>query len=257
MKNILFAAVLLLTFSTIACGGSLPRIPIDPQPTPAATPSPSPSPTPVDRAGTVFVGDSLFGRMNLDAYFPGKGYINAGWFGKRTDEILAVFPQILNGSNVCHGYQNGNDPNWPFSCSSIKPPAQIVLLIGWNDLTQATSPTTAANNIKQMLILAKAAGVKIFVCVPYEWDSAMPASWMQTWPACSDNYAYSNSLPVLINGIEQAGVAESVPIINLQWLFRTGALTGGQCESGYTIDGLHPNDYGYWQIAAFIAATIN
>src|SRR6478735_3908515 len=94
----LFALTLLL----IGCGGSV-------------KPQSSLHTSTVPRSGTVFVGDSIIGRWNLDTYFPGKGYVNAGWFGKRTDEILAVFPSILDGSRVCHGFDGiPGDPGFPF-----------------------------------------------------------------------------------------------------------------------------------------------
>lgn len=213
-----------------------------------------------NRSGVVFVGDSIFGRMPLDVYFPGKNYINGGWFGQRTDQILNVFPQILDGSNVCHGYNptppNPPDPAFPFSCSSINPPAAIVLLIGWNDLFQGTPVQSAVGNINQMLLLASQAGVKVYVCIPYEFDSAHPNSWMQPWDACSDLYPYRDTLPALVSGTEQAAVTYNFPIINLEWLFRSGPYNNNQCESNYTIDGIHPNDYGYQQMADFISAVL-
>src|SRR5579859_2024620 len=126
-----------------------------------------PGSTTVPRAGTVFVGDSLFGRMDLDFYFPGKGYHNGGYFGQRTDQMLARFPAILDGSNVCHGYDGvPPDPAFPFSCSSITPPAEVVILLGWNDLLQAFSASQAAANINQMANMARNVGVKVVLVIP-------------------------------------------------------------------------------------------
>ncbi len=250
-------SVVLLCVSAIACGGQISRLPQDqptPAPTPVSSPSPTPSPTPfVARSGTVFVGDSIFGRWDLDSYFSGKGYINGGWFGKRTDEILAVFPDILSGSRVCHGYDGTpSDPEFPFSCQSINPPAEVVILLGWNDLFQGKSATQAASNINQMVLLARNAGVKIILCDPYRYDSAYPASWMMPWQPCSNTYPYSDSLPVLISGIENTATQYNVKGLNLQWLF----LTYAGCQKDYTLDGIHPNPSGYQQMHDFLVQYI-
>lgn len=245
--------VVLMCIAAIACGGSQnPRLPQDGtlDPTPTATPTPAPT---VARSGTVFIGDSIFGRWNLDSYFPGKGYVNGGWFGKRTDEILAVFPSILSGAQVCHGYDGTpSDPDFPFSCQSINPPAEIVLLVGWNDLFQGKSPTQAAANINQMVSMAHNAGVKVIMCIPYRYDSAHPASWMTPWQPCDTSYPYDGSLPSLISGIENTGVQYNAPLPNFEWLF----LTHNGCQSDYTLDGIHPNASGYQQMHDFLSQII-
>lgn len=196
------------------------------------------------RSGTVFVGDSIFGRWDLDSYFPGKNYVNAGWFGQRTDQIRAVFPAILDGSNVCHGYQptapNPPDPSFPFSCKSISPPAEVIIFLGWNDLFQAKDPAQAASNINAMAKLARNAGVKVILVVPYRFDSAHPASWMQPFSACAPDgqYPYSDKQEPVLNANIGAGLG--MPIVNLENLFF--------CQSDYTEDGVHPNANGYQQM---------
>jgi hypothetical protein len=226
MKNTILALALLF----VGCGGNVTA---PPQAQKSAA---------VTRSGTVFVGDSIIGRWDLDSYFPGKGYVNAGWFGKRTDEMLAVFPSILDGSRVCRGFDNvPGDPAFPFSCQSIKPPAEVVILLGWNDMFQDFSTTQAAANIKSMAEMAKAAGVHVVLVVPYRFDSAHPASWMQPFDACATdgNYPFSlNQEPLLNSGI----VAEGLPTANLETVFLAG------CQSDYTIDGVHPNASGYQQM---------
>src|SRR6478672_5119286 len=99
MRGTIFA----LVFFLAGCGssGSLPN---------SAVPQQSAG----LRSGTVFVGDSIIGGWNLDSFFPARGYVNGGWFGKRTDEMLAVFPSILDDSKVCHGFDGiPSDPRFP------------------------------------------------------------------------------------------------------------------------------------------------
>jgi hypothetical protein len=209
------------------CGGNI-----------TATP---PQKSTIQRSGTVFVGDSIFGRWDLDSYFPGKGYVNAGWFGKRTDEILAVFPSILDGSKVCHGFDGTpSDGSFPFSCATIAPPAEVVILLGWNDLFQGKDAAQAAANINSMVNLAQAAGVKVILVVPYRFDSAHPASWMQPWDACSDLFPYRDTMPILNAGIRDRDAQSRMPTADLESLFT--------CQSDYTIDGVHPNAAGYQQM---------
>lgn len=236
LRKLTPVSLLISTMFLFGCGGQTPS---------------APTPQVSIRSGTVFVGDSIFGRWDLDAYFPGKGYINAGWFGKRTDEILAVFPSILDGSKVCHGFDSvPGDPAFPFSCQKIAPPATVVLLIGWNDMLQGKSMESAVANINQMLSLAKQAGVKVLVGITYEWDSAHINSWMQPWDACSDLYPYRDVEPSLVSGTQNAASSRGFPVANIESLFRS------HCESDYTIDGLHPNASGYQQMAELIAAIL-
>jgi hypothetical protein len=226
------STVLALMICLAGCGGNI-----------TATP---PQKSIVQRSGIVFVGDSIFGGWDLDSYFPGKGYVNAGWFGKRTDEILAVFPSILDGSKVCHGFDGTpSDPAFPFSCRSIPAPAEVVILLGWNDLFQGKDTTQAAANIHSMVNLAQTAGVKVVLVVPYRYDSAHPASWMQPWDPCSDLFPYrADQEPVLNAGIRAIpgnSVAQSRPrFADLEALFT--------CQSDYTTDGIHPNASGFQQM---------
>jgi hypothetical protein len=236
MKGVTLA---LLFFVVAGCGGSGSVNPALPQ-----TTSP--------RSGTVFVGDSIIGMWNLDAYFTSRGYINAGWFGKRTDEILAVFPSILDGSRVCHGFDGiPSDPRFPFECSSIKPPAQVVILLGWNDMFQAKDTVQAAANIKTMVQMAQSAHVNVVLVVPYRFDSAHPdLSWMIPWEACSDLYPYrADQEPVLNSSIRATAAQLGIQIADLEALFT--------CQSDYTVDGIHPNASGYQQMHDAIAKALH
>jgi hypothetical protein len=235
MKSTILALLVVL----VGCGGQSNK--------PAATPQQLTNP----RSGTVFVGDSIIGSWNLDDYFTARGYINAGWFGKRTDEILAVFPSILDGSRVCHGFDGvPSDPRFPFECSTIKPPAQVVILLGWNDMLQAKDTTQAAANIKTMAQMAQAAHVTVVLVMPYRWDSAHPdLSWMVPWDSCSDLYPYrADQEPVLNANIRLTASQLGIQVADLESLFT--------CQSDYTVDGIHPNASGYQQMHNAIAKAL-
>jgi len=221
------STILALLIALAGCGGNISSTP--------------PQKSIIQRSGTVFVGDSIFGFWDLDRYFPGKGYVNAGWFGKRTDEILAVFPSILDGSKVCSGFDGTpSNPAFPFTCRSIPAPAEVVILLGWNDLFQGADAAQAAANINAMVDLAQAAGVKVILVIPYRLDSAHPASWMQPWDACSDLFPYRDTMPILNAGIRDRDAQKPMLTADLESLFT--------CQSNYTTDGVHPNDTGYQQM---------
>ena len=203
------------------------------------------------RSGTVFVGDSIIGGWDLNAFFPARGYVNGGWFGKRTDEMLAVFPSILDGSKVCHGFDGTpSDPRFPFECSSITPPAQVVILLGWNDMLQAKDSVQAAANIKTMAQMAQTAHVTVVLVVPYRWDSAHPdLSWMVPWDSCSDLFPFrADQEPVLNASIRSTAAQLGIQVADLEPLFT--------CQSDYTVDGIHPNASGYKQMHDAIAKAL-
>lgn len=209
----------------------------------------------VPRSGTVFVGDSLFGRWDLDAAFPGKGYVNAGWFGHKTGQSAQDFPAILDGSKVCHGYipdpGNPPDPAFPFSCATIPPPARVVILLGWNDMFAGLNMQVAAANIDAMARQAKAEGVQVVLVVPYRFDSAHPATWMQPFLPCAPDGQYpfsGNQEPVLNAGIKATAAQLRIPVVDLESLFCL--------QADYTVDGVHPNASGYAQMQPAIAGVL-
>jgi hypothetical protein len=235
--------ILALVFFLAGCGSSGSS---------GSSPNPAASQSGSVRSGTVFVGDSIIGGWNLGSFFPARGYTNGGWFGKRTDEMLAVFPSILDGSKVCHGFDGTpSDPRFPFECSSITPPAQVVILLGWNDLIQAKDAAQAAANIKTMAQMAQAAHVSVVLVAPYRWDSAHPdLSWMVPWDSCSDLFPYrADQEPVLNANIRSTAAQLGAQLVDLEPLFT--------CQSDYTVDGLHPNASGYQQMHDAIAKALH
>lgn len=211
MKATLFALILVL----VGCGTTPPR------------------------TATVFVGDSIFGRLVAVNQFTSSGYVDAGIFGERTDEILARFPDILSGKHVCHGFMpaagSPPDPDFPLECSSLAaPPKTVVIFAAWNNFFQNDFGTPLAD-LQQMASMAQANGVKVAICTVYPWDPALPAPWMVP-PNATVTFYDVWRIP-LNDGIRSI---PNVTVVDLSALF------AGQLN--YTIDGIHPTDAGNVQM---------
>lgn len=185
------------------------------------------------RSGIVFVGDSIFGRFTAESQFAQSGYIDAGVFGERTDQMLARFPDILSGQNVCHGFNPANDvapdPQFTYECSSLpSAPAVVVIMGGWNNFFQGNVSNSALADLQQMATMARDQHVKVVICTLYAFDPAHPAPWMV--PAGNAPVTYYDMWRTPLNdGIRQMrGVG----------VFDADAVFSGQ--SDYTDDGIHP-----------------
>lgn len=118
-------------------------------------------------------------------------------------------------------------------------------------MLQAKDTAKAAANISAMVDMAHAANVQVILIIPYRWDSAHLASFMQPFIPCAPDGQYPFSLnqePVLNAGIKAIptmpanAVAQlKPPVVDLEALF--------VCQSDYTTDGLHPNASGYRQMS--------
>lgn len=187
--------------------------------------------------GTVFVGDSIFGRLSTNNNFINAGYIDAGVFGQRTDEMLSRLSEIISGQNVCHGFippsGQSNTSGFPYECVTLtQQPKEIVIMGGWNNFFQNNPGNTALSDIKQMVSMAQAKGIKVVVCTLYAYDTAHPASWMV--PTGNAPVTFYDMWRIPLNqGIENIPSATVVDISNV--------FSG---QSGYTIDGVHPTDAG-------------
>jgi hypothetical protein len=224
MKNAMVTLTLLFAAFAMGCGGGSMS---------------APKPPTVARSGVVFFGDSIFGRWNLDADFPGKGYVNGGMYGYRTDQLLAILPSVLSGEKVCHGLE-GNDTA-PLVCQSIPAPATIIIEGGWNNFFQGNTGNTSLADIKAMVALAQNNGVRVVVTTLYAYDPAHPAPWMV--PTGNAPVTFYDSWRVPLN----SGIAltKNDTVVDFSGMF------AGQ--SGYTIDGVHPIDTGYAQMRDLIA----
>jgi GDSL-like Lipase/Acylhydrolase family len=209
--------VLALALALVGCGGK-----------------PQVATSTVPRSGVVFFGDSIFGRWNIDADFPGKGYVNGGMYGYRTDQLLEILPAVLSGERVCHGLA-GNDTA-PLVCQSIPAPATIVIEAGWNNFFQGNKGNTALPDITSMVKLAQSKGVRVIVTTLYAYDPAHPAPWMVPTGNAPVTFYDMWRLP-LNGGIEKI---QGVTVVDLSGVF------AGQ--SGYTLDGVHPINAAYSQM---------
>jgi hypothetical protein len=218
MKAPLFALILLLA----GCGGSVQPV----RQTSSAT----------ARSGIVFVGDSVIGRLTAESQFNQAGYIDAGVFGQRTDEVLARLPDILSGVNVCRGFNPPegipSDPDFPYECTSLSaPPKTIVILTGWNNMFQGANldyVTEMTSDVQKIVELGHAAGVNVVICTLYPWDTAHPASWM----------APTGNAPVTFYDMWRIPFNESLKQIPGVTIVDLDATFAGQ--SDYTADGIHP-----------------
>lgn len=210
------STILALLFVLVGCGGSIHQ----PQTVP-----PPPS--------VIFFGDSIFGAWDLAAYFPGKGYVNGGMFGYRTDQLKALFPDVLSGAKVCHGLE-GND-TFPLTCASVPAPKTIVILAGWNNFFQGdqVDPLT---DLQSMAAMANAQGVKVILCTVYPYDPAHPAPWML--PTGTEPVTFYDMWRIPLN--DSIGILPGVTIVDFSTTFTA--------QSGYTADGVHPNAAGYAQM---------
>jgi GDSL-like Lipase/Acylhydrolase family len=217
MKAAFFAMALVFV---VGCGGNVQQ-------------APSSS---IPRSGVVFVGDSIFGRLVTNNAFTSTGYVDGGMFGYRTDQILALLPQVLSGNQVCHGL--AGDDEFPLSCATIPPPKTIVILAGWNNLLQGVPGRTPAEDLKQMISMAQSQGVKVVICTLYAYDPGHPASWMVPTGSSPVTF-YDVWRNPLNDGIRLMSNA-NISIVDLRGVF------AGQ--SFYTIDGIHPTDSGNMQM---------
>jgi hypothetical protein len=182
---------------------------------------------------TVFFGDSIFGAWDLPSYFPGKRYVNGGMFGYRTDQLKAMFPDVLTGNRVCYGLEG--DATFPLRCVHIPPPKNIVIMAAWNNLVQENFGNPLGD-LQSMAAMAGAKNVKIIICTIYPYDPAHPAPWME--PAGKAPVTFYDLWRTPLNN--SIGLIPQVTVVDFSGLFYQ--------QSGYTVDGVHPNDAGYAQM---------
>jgi len=243
MKAALFAMALLFT---VGCG--VIKQPIDVQPPPHVVPSSIPAPC-TNCAGVVFVGDSIFGRLAINNTFINQGYIDAGVFGQRTDEILARFADTISGANVCHGYNppagSPADPNFPYECSSLPQQVKtVVILAGWNNMFQGANISYVnemSANIQAMVTMAQAKGIKVIVCTVYAYDPGLPAPWMV--PTGNAPVTFYDMWRVPLNN--QIAAMQNVTVVDLSAVF-----------AGQMNYGVHPTDGGNAQMLNAIIPAI-
>lgn len=198
------------------------------------------------RSGVLFYGDSIFGKWDLAAAFPGQPYVNGGHFGQRTDQLLAALPDALSGKNVCSGFDGSATIPSTLYCRPITPPATIVILAGWNNMFQGYQ-VDARPDIAKMVGLSREAGVRVVLCTVYPYDIGHPASWMV--PTGTAPVTFYDMWRDPLNDAIRSIKGPDIQVVDLSSIF------GG--ESDYTADGVHPVAAGYAQMHDAIAPALN
>jgi lysophospholipase L1-like esterase len=161
----------------------------------------------------IFFGDSITQRWDLDAFFPGKHYLNRGISGQTTSQMLVRFrPDVVN----------------------LKP-SVVVILAGINDIAENTGSISIADiagNLASMTEIARANHIDVVLC------SVLPANafpWRTTIHPVHGVAALNTWL--------QAYAAES----QLGYVDYFTALVDEYhgLKAEYGVDAVHPNRAGY------------
>jgi len=175
--------------------------------------------------GTVFLGDSLTDLCDLEANYPGMGYINRGIGGDTTEGVLERFDETV----------------LPLE------PSTIVLLIGINDLNYGRSVEATLQSYERLIdhIKTSLPNVRlILVSLP---------------PVNGTKYA-----PLLLIQEKIGLLNEAIAALADDRGFVYVDIHPDLLEEGtdrldpvYSDDGLHWNDAGYAIVAASIQAELN
>ena len=176
----------------------------------------------------VFFGDSITDGWRLEAYFPGKPYVNRGIGGQTTPQMLVRFRQDV---------------------IDLKPKV-VVILAGTNDIAGNTGPMRSEDieaNLASMAELAKAHGIQVVFCAvlpvhnytekSHDFFAQRPPArilelnrWLKEYSG-NNGVTYVDYFSALVDD--------------------KGLLRGDLAE-----DGLHPNDAGYKIMAPLAEAGI-
>jgi lysophospholipase L1-like esterase len=181
---------------------------------------------PPEPGRVVFMGDSITDGWKLAQFFPGKPYVNRGISGQTTPQMLVrMFPDVI----------------------ALKP-AALLIYAGTNDIAGNTGPSTLTmieDNLQAMTELAQAHGIKVILCsvtpisdyTPRKQSVQRPPAdilklnaWMREY-AAKANAVFADYYAALVD-------------------------ESGMLKSGFSGDGLHPNDKGYALLVPFAEAAI-
>lgn len=181
-----------------------------------------------DEKRVIFYGDSITDGWKLDAYFPGKGYINRGISGQTTPQMLIRFRQDVIDLS----------------------PKVIVILAGTNDIAGNTGPMTLDQveaNYASMAELARIHSIRVI------FSSVTP---IHNYTARSQNMFLTRSQ----QKIEELNrwlrlYCEQNGLVYLDY-FRAMVDDHGMMRQELADDGLHPNDAGYKIMAPLAESAI-
>ena len=174
----------------------------------------------------VFMGNSITEGWGKDfsGYFSGKTYINRGIGGQTTPQMLVRFR-----ADVIH-----------------LQPKVVVIMAGTNDIAGNSGPSTLEmieDNIMSMAELARANGIKVILCsvlpvFDYPWKPGLkPAEKIVALNEKLKNYATRNGITYL--DYYSSMVDEKKGL-----------------KAKYSVDGVHPNEAGYNEMAPLTEAAI-
>jgi GDSL-like Lipase/Acylhydrolase family len=231
-------ALSLLAVLCLGCGGSTANNKAPALPSAQSAVSASPF--------VVFAGDSILGSegSTLQNDYQDANYFDAGVYGYSSSRLLEIFPDLLAGNPVCYGFVSDPEPPYPdgLSCAILpQAPGKIVVYVGWNDIFSISPPSTALvestfaktiSNLDAMIALAHKAGVRMVICTLYHSDPAFRFPWSPNDP---DPFGPWTS--ELNREIRMLALTRGVPMADLEIAFSD--------QSGYTVDGTHPNAAGF------------
>ncbi|MBQ7105853.1 MAG: lysophospholipase [Bacilli bacterium] len=167
---------------------------------------------------TIFLGDSITERYNLDDYFHNENYINKGIGGNTTRNILdRLKKDVLD-------YE----------------PDKVFILIGTNDIVHNIDSEETIDNIKSIIniIQEKTPNTEIFLESIYPVNNNKKAgkNFGKIGKRNNDDIKYINSK------LKEFCKEKKITYIDVY-----DALTNedGDLSTKYTNDGLHLNEYGY------------
>jgi len=176
----------------------------------------------------VFLGDSITDFWNLEAFFPGRPYINRGISGQVTPQLLVRFHADVVALR----------------------PAAVVILAGVNDAAGVVQTQTEAQitaNYEAMADIAQAHGIKpIFTKI-------LPVNRYDPQRKVADETRDAEQLERLNAWLTGFCASRGYTLIDYG-----SALAGpdGQLREAYSSDGLYPNAAGYALMAAIAGPAI-
>ncbi|MDX3899257.1 MAG: GDSL-type esterase/lipase family protein [Sphingobium sp.] len=173
----------------------------------------------------VFMGDSITQNWALaDPAFYSGGRVNRGISGQTTPQMLVRFPADVLALH----------------------PRVVHIMAGTNDVAGNTGPTTLdtiVGNIHAMVVLAKAAGIRVVLAA--------------TPPSAGFNWATELKPALVIAALNvrlrEVAAREHVTFVDYGAILAT---PDGALKPQYTFDGTHPNSNGYAAIAPLARQTI-
>ena len=177
----------------------------------------------------VFLGNSItdFWIDKDPEFFSDNGYVDRGISGQTTSQMLVRFREDVLQLN----------------------PEIVVILAGINDIAENTGPYTedyTFGNIKTMVDLAEAHGIKVILC------SILPCNYFFWNPDITDMVPKIVSLNAKIKSYAET---RGIPYVNYYDSMIYGE--DGALNPDYTSDGCHPTLEGYLVMEPLVKAEID